>query len=522
MRFFISLSFILILGVFGDSQKPNILFLFADDLGRYASAYRCEKTPSVNDLLSTPTFDQIAQEGVLAQNAFVSAPSCTPCRASLISGRHFFTNGSCSQLHHRWHGPENNDPWNKIQGYAHLLEKSGYHIGLTHKNHVKGNPFGAQYSKAGRKVNTFSQNVSKADDIEQAKKLIYDECRNNFQSFLKERKPGQPFLYHFHPTNTHRKWVVGSGKKLWNLDPNQLKGKLPPFLPDVPTVREDMADYLGETMAFDECCRILIEELKKIGEYNKTLIIISGDHGAPGFPRGKTNCYDFGSRVLFAARWPGNIKPGQVLEEPISLIDLAPTFLAAAGITKPSSMHGENLLPALKEGKHDNLRSWALIGREVHVETARHLQLPYPMRAIRTKDYLYILNFKPDRQPMGDPLSLSKSNKIPFDELANNTRLSFADVDASPTKAFFIQNRNRPDFKYFWDLGFGPRPSEELYDLKNDPHQLSNVALSPGYSEARNELRKTLMAELQTHQDPRVFGDQFDFPPYSKIGLPQE
>ena len=136
-------------------KKPNILMLFADDLGRYASAYSSKDQPSVNDVISTPTFDQVAREGVLATNAFVSAPSCSPCRAALISGRHFFTNGSCSQLHHRWHGPEASDPWAGISGYAEILQKNGYHIGLTHKDHVKGKKFGPQFNKAGRKVNTF-------------------------------------------------------------------------------------------------------------------------------------------------------------------------------------------------------------------------------------------------------------------------------------------------------------------------------------------------------------------------------
>lgn len=135
--FTFSLLFLLPLLARAD-KKPNILMLFADDLGRYASAYASKNLPSANDIISTPTFDRIASEGVLATNAFVSAPSCSPCRASLISGRHFFTNGSCSQLHYRWHGPEASDPWAEISGYAEILQKSGYHIGVTHKDHVRG------------------------------------------------------------------------------------------------------------------------------------------------------------------------------------------------------------------------------------------------------------------------------------------------------------------------------------------------------------------------------------------------
>ncbi|MDA7889936.1 sulfatase [Akkermansiaceae bacterium] len=499
-------------------KKPNILLLFADDLGRYASAYSSDSQPSVNDIISTPTFDRLAAEGVLATNVFVSAPSCSPCRASLISGRHFFTNGSCSQLHHRWHGPDETDPWNEITGYAEILQKNGYHIGLTHKDHVRGKRFGPQFNKAGRKVNSFSQNVSNSKDVPKAKEALYEECRANFRNFLAKRKKGQPFLYHFHPTNPHRLWTRGSGKNLWNLDPEKLKGKMPTFLPDVPVVREDLADYLGEAMAFDECCRVLLEVLKATGEYDNTLIVISGDHGAPGFPRGKTNCYDFGARVLFAARWPEKIQAAQTLKKPISLIDLAPTFLAAAGVEKAETMHGENLLPALGSGDHSGLRSWALIGREVHVESARARQLPYSMRSIRTADYLYIINFTPDREPMGDLLALTKGS-LDFDALAKNTRLTYADVDAGPTKAFMVLNRDKPEFKTQWDLGFGPRPAEELYELKSDSHQIKNLAGDAEYHEIRAVLRAKLMAELTKHNDPRLNGNQFDYPPYCKEGL---
>ena len=501
-------------------KKPNILMLFADDLGRYASAYSDPANPSHNDLISTPTFDRIAKEGVLGKNVFVSAPSCSPCRAALVSGRHFFRNGSCSQLHYKWTGEEA-DPWMQVKGYAKLLEAAGYHIGLTHKNHVKNNPFGKQYRKAGRSVNSFSQFVSKekVEDHKAAKQKLYEECRKNFQSFLEKRKKDQPFLYSFHPTNPHRKWTRGSGKALWGIDPDQLKGLMPPFLPDVPVVREDLADYMGEGMAFDRCCEVLLQELEKSGELDNTLVIISGDHGAPGFPRGKTNCYDFGARVLFAARWPGKIKAGQIIEKPISLIDVAPTLLAAAGLPPEEGMNGENLLPALASGDHSELKGWALIGREVHVQEAREAQLPYPTRAIRTPDFLYIINFKPDRTPMGDLLQLATPGEPAFEEMEHNTRVTYADVDAGPTKAWMVQNRFDPKWEWHWKLGFGQRPGEELYDLSKDPHQIVNLARDPAYEKQRASLREQLMAELKANDDPRLNGDQFDRPPYCMIGL---
>ena len=173
-----------------------------------------------------------------------------------------------------------------------LLQKAaGYHIGWSHKMHIAEDRMGGKqgnFRAAGAKVNQFSQNVSRtleenADEasVKSAKQKLYDECRKNFRSFLSKRKPGQPFYYSFHPTNPHRKWTKGSGKRLWGLDPDSLTKVLPPFLPNVHEVREDLADYLGEGMAFDRSCREIIDELKKIGELDNTLLVISGDHGAP-------------------------------------------------------------------------------------------------------------------------------------------------------------------------------------------------------------------------------------------------
>lgn len=497
------------------AARPNLLILFADDLGRYASAYADPSVPSVNDAIQTPVFDQIAREGVLATNAFVSAPSCTPSRAALVSGRHFFRNGSCSQLHHKWYG-DAPDPWEMVQGYGQLLEQAGYHVGISYKNHVKNRHFGERFQSAGQRVNSYSQFLAKQEDLELAKQRLDQECRENFQAFLEQRDAGQPFLYSFHPTNPHRHWVRGSGKASWGIDPDQLRGKMPSFLPDVDVIREDFADYLGEAMAFDRSCGVLIEELRKRGELDNTLVLISGDHGAPGFPRGKTNCYDFGARVLFAARWPQRIQAGFVLEQPISLIDVAPTLLAAAGLAPVKSMNGQNLLPAWESGDASALRSWALIGREVHVARARESKLPYSSRALRTADYLYIVNFTSERSPNGDAAS-ELDAELPFDQLAKSTYATYADIDAGPTKAWMVRNQAVAEFAWHWQLGFGQRPRLELYRLADDPDQVRNLASDPAYAKTLAKLHAQLMAELERSEDPRVRGDQFDVQPYSPI-----
>jgi uncharacterized sulfatase len=479
--------------------RPNILLLFADDLGRYASAYADPADPS------------------LFRNAFVSVPSCTPSRAALNTGRHFFRNSSHSQLHHPWQKGAP-DPFDQVKGMPVTLQDGGYHIGLTYKLHMRESIIGGKqnlFNKAGGRLNTYSQVLTKAQDKAATKEAILDEVRGNFHAFLAKRKQGQPFFYSFNPTNTHRKWVRGSGKELWSLEPDDLKGKLPPFLPDVPLIREDMADYLGEAMAFDAACGALIKEVEKLGELDNTIVVISGDHGIPGFPYGKCNTYDFGSRVLLAIRWPEHVAAGRDVKAPVSLIDLAPTFLAAAGLKSPDDPNGQDLLPALTAGADDSkLRGWALIGREVHVGQAREGKLPYPTRAIRTPDFLYIKNFKPDRWPMGDPKKMTADSQPSYDDLANQTYCAFPDIDASPTKAWLVEHRHDAGMAPFLDFAWGKRPAEELYDIRKDPHQTTNLAADPAHAATLAKLRARLMAELEANDDPRLANNAFDRPPY--------
>jgi arylsulfatase A-like enzyme len=386
-------------------------------------------------------------------------------------------------------------------------------------------PFGAGkhgFETAGGRFNGFSQNVSRmvngGQSVKDAKQVLYDEVSANFESFLKARPTDKPFCYWFGPTLVHRKWIQGSGKKLWGIDPDSLKGKLPGMLPDVPIVREDFADYLGEVQAFDHALGLILKRLEQLGELDNTVVVVSGDHGAPGFPGGKCNLYDFGTAVPLAVWWPG--KPGgRVLKDYVNLMDLAPTFLELGGVKPPKVMTGRSLVPVLEskqQGLVDAERNWVITGRERHVARARADLLGYPQRALRTPEFLYIINFKPDRWPMGDPYHLKADKQPDFNTLANNTFVTFGDLDASPTKAWLMQQVDVPKWKWHYDYAFGRRPRIELYDLKNDPDQLKNVAGQPQFAAAQKQLHTRLMAELKRTGDPRVSGDgsTFDKPPF--------
>jgi len=509
-------------GADSTAKRPNILFLFADDWGRQASIYaEVDRDEGINSVVHTPHFDQLAREGVLFRHAFVNAPSCTPCRSALLSGQYFWRTGRGAILRGAVWDPD-------IPSWPLSLRDGGYHIGKTYKVWAPGTPtdapYGGQehaYQESGRRFNQFSQHVTRMIEdgraIEEAKRSLFDEVRGNFAAFLADRPEGAPFCYWFGPTNVHRKWIQGSGKALWGIDPDDLKGKMPPYLPDVPEVREDLADYFGEVMAFDAAVGVLLEDLRKTGEYDNTLIVVSGDHGPPGFPYGKCNLYDFGTGVALAIAGPG-VRGGRVVDDLVNLTDLAPTFLEAAGEAIPPVMTGRSLLPVLasdKTGQVDLSRSFVVTGRERHVEKARAGNLPYPQRAIRTADYLYIINFEPDRYPLGDPYYLDGGEPPTPRELTESTFVTHPDEDAGPTKAWLVGQRDNPQWTSYYQRAYGKRPREELYDLRTDPHQVHNVAGDPQYETERRRLNEQLLAELNRTGDPRLVDDGafFETPP---------
>lgn len=511
------------------AEKWNILFCFADDWGRYASCYAgVDGRPSLNQVVRTPHVDRVAREGVLFRNAFVNAPSCTPCRSSLLSGRYFFNCGRGAILTGAVWDPA-------IPSFPLLLRDGGYSIGKSYKVWSPGTPadapFGGQqyaYEQAGRMPNNFSEEATKliagGATLEQAREQILNQVRGNFDAFLAKRETGKPWLYWFGPTTTHRVWIKGSGKKLWGIEPEALAGKMPKFLPDVPEIREDVADYLGECQAFDAEIGVLLKRLEEAGELDRTLIVVSGDHGMPGVPAGKCNLYSHGVAVTLAVRVPGG-KGGRVVDDFVRLPDLAPTFMEVGGVTPPAGLYGKSILPLLKSdksGQIDAERNWVVTGRERHVGHAREDNLPYPMRSLRTPEFVYIRNFAEDRWPMGSPKGADEQPLPAAGAWESQTYTGFADMDASPTKAWLVAHKNDPQWKWHYDFAFGKRPPEELYDLAKDPDQVHNLAGEPAYAATKKQLSERLQKLLVDANDPRVSGDgkTFDRPPFTDLPAP--
>jgi N-sulfoglucosamine sulfohydrolase len=208
------------------------------------------------------------------------------------------------------------------------------------------------------------------------------------------------------------------------------------------------------------------------------------------------------------------------VEDFINLMDLAPTFLETAGEAIPEVMTGRSFVSILKSNQSGWVnpdRNWVITGRERHVAKARKGQIPYPQRALRTSEYLYIVNFKPERWPMGDPYHLDADQRPSLDKLTNNTFATFADFDASPTKAWLFARENDPKWKWHYDMAFGKRPFAELYDVSKDPDQIHNLVSAPEYAAVRGQLHEQLMGTLRDVNDPRVtqVDPKFEHPPFA-------
>ncbi len=482
--------------IYGSDKRPNILFAFGDDMTRVQSIYHTiEGGKTLNSTIQTPNFDKLAKDGVLFMNAHVNAPQCTPCRSSLLTGQYFWRTGRGAILQGAvWE--------DSIPSFPVILKENGYHIGYTYKVWYPGIPANApftneeRYENRGRNFCFFSETIFEDNPgnqlVELRKKELFDEVTGNFEDFLADRDEGQPFCYWWGPWNTHRPWVRGSGEKLWNIDPDDLQDVLPPTLANVPEVREDIADYLGECVAFDYGLGLLISKLEEMGELDNTLIVVSGDHGMP-FPRAKSNLYDQGTHVPLAIRYPSMIYPERTVDDFVNLIDLAPTFLEIAGIHVPEVMTGKSLIPILKakrSGMINPENDYVVTGFERHVASARAGRTPYPHRAITKmidgKKFKYIRNFRPHRWPAG------------------NLETNFPDVGNGITKTWYIENYCNPDYQYYIDLAFAKRPYEELYELDSDPFELKNLEANPGLKSIKDKLSDELERILIDTNDPRM------------------
>jgi len=292
------------------SKRPNILFAISDDQSwLHAGAYGCSA-------VRTPAFDRVAQSGILFSNAFGVAPQCSPNRASILTGRYIWQLEEAGTHASRFP--------TKFQVFPDILEAAGYQVAFTGKGWSPGNwkDSGWPRNPAGTQ---FDQHQLTERPLEG---ISNNDYAANFQTFLKQRDPSPPFCFWYGCTEPHRKYAPGSGRDAGKkLDAVEV----PPFLPDTPEVRSDLLDYLVEIEWFDQHLGRMLDLLEAAGELENTLVVVTSDNGMP-FPRAKANLYEYGTHAPLAICWPARVKGGRVVNDLISFVDFAPTFLEAAGL----------------------------------------------------------------------------------------------------------------------------------------------------------------------------------------------
>ena len=446
--------------------RTNILFALADDWSWPNASIAYELSFRGSDsVIKTPTFDRIAKEGLLFTNAFCNAPTCSPSRSSILTGRNIWQLETAANL--RGILPV------KFKTYTDILEEADYHVGYMKKGWEPG-PLGEQ------KRNPAGYHF------------------DNFIEFMEKRPQGKPFCFWFGARDAHRPYVRDAGiESGMDLD----RVTVPACLPDHPIVRKDICDYYYEIQRFDSDLGEMVDWLEKHDELENTLVVVAGDNGMP-FPRCKVELYDRGTHVPLAIRWGKKIKGKRIIDDYVNLAELGPTFIKAAGLYQAGTMTMPDILNILissKSGIINSSRDRVFTGREYHDFECREGDVGYPMRGIRTSEFLYIKNFEPDRYPAGDPFKYREE------------RGEYGEVDPSPTKSYMLEHKDDPAVRRLFELSFAKRPADELYDLRYDLDQLQNVSQNSEYREQKRILEDLLIKEMVRTFDPRVTGQKHFF-----------
>jgi N-sulfoglucosamine sulfohydrolase len=459
-------------------RRPNILVAISDDQSwEHYGAYGCKA-------VKTPAFDRVASEGALFTRFFAAAPQCSPNRASLLTGRHIWQN--------REAGTHSSSFPSDLAVYPDLLEQRGYAVGYTGKPWSPGNwkTSGRTRNPAGNAFNERKLEAVPATGISK------NDYTGNFEDFLKRKASDQPFCFWYGGFEPHRGYEAGSGLKSGKALTDV---RVPAFLLDNETVRSDLLDYLLEIEWFDLHLAKMMKLLEARGELDNTMIIVLSDNGMP-FPHAKANLYEHGVRLPLAIRYPPAVRAGQRVKDLLSCVDIAPTILEVAGVKVPAEMAGRSVLQSLNGSEAKGINDCVLFGRERHTH-ARPDNVGYPSRAIRTDQYLYIWNMKPERWPVGNPPG-------------------FEDTDGgSPTKTYLLEHQQDETVRQYFDMAFVLRPADELFDIEKDPACVVNLACRPAYAKTVTELRARLQKLLRKQNDPRVQGSEiFDsYPRYNSM-----
>lgn len=438
------------------ADSPNMVLILSDDHSYpHLSCYG-------DKAVKTPNLDRFASEGMRFERAFVSAPQCVPSRAAIMTGR-----SPVAVRITRFNSPLPPD----VITLPELLRQKGYYTGICRRYfHLDGtnrkNSFTYQIIEKYQ-MRTFSNRVDYLDYGSPPNQTV-----SRVNEFLDKVPPGRPFFLWISFNDPHHPWTTSNARNVCR--PEDVV--VPPFLPDLPGIRNDLARYYTEIMRMDDEFQSVMDILEKRGLKTNTIVVFMGDNGF-AFPHGKGSLYDPGINVPLIIRWQGKVAPGSVSRELISGEDIAPTLLEAAGIEVPKYMTGKSFLNLLL-GKPFEGRKYIFAERGVHggaTFNERTKSNGYDLsRCVRSQRYKLIYNCTPSQQYM----PVDSGNDPGWQEMV---------------KAF---KNGKLDEKFVRAYFTSPRPIFELYDLEKDPAELVNLSGNPDYAKIELELKQALQEKM--------------------------
>lgn len=448
------------------AERPNFVIFIADDMSwDDCGAYG-------HPTIKTPHIDRLAKAGMRFENAFLTISSCSPSRASMITGRYPHRTDA-EELH--WPLPEEQTT------FTELLKGEGYWCGAAGKWHL-GEAVIDRFNKVlAADTSGFQLPTGKAGETGKFVETHQGDVRSgctDWVELLESRPNDKPFCLWLAALDPHRPY----DSALVQNDYSFRDVRLPPYHPDHEDVRRDYLDYYAEITRLDRFVGVVLDELERQELTKNTFVLFLSDNGRP-FPRDKTTLYDSGIRTPFIVRWPGRVGPGTVSRSLVSSVDIAPTILELAGIEIPAGMDGVSFAAQLATPSRAT-RPYVFAEKNWH-DFEDHV------RAARDTRFKYIRNY--------------------YNDLPNTPP---ADAVRSPTYARMVWLHGRGLLPLTQQGCFiAPRPKEELYDTVADPHETANLAQDPDHRDDLIRLRNALEGwEKRTEDKPAVLrtADEFD------------
>ncbi len=445
------------------AARTNFLLITVDDMNwDSVGAFGC----GVANI--TPNIDRLASQGMRFQHAHVTIAICQPTRAVWMTGRYPHRNGALGF-----------DPISPgVPTLLEALQDAGYFTGILAKVPHVVPTRGKSWDVAVR-----------ASDLKMGRdpNLYYQRSREIIRQATAAKKP---FFLMANSQDPHRPFAgsaqeQGRKKNPKKKNPNSFPGvsrtykpeeiTVPGFLPDLPEVRKEIAQYYTSVHRADEITGAVLRALEESGAADNTLVMFLSDHGMP-LPFAKTNCWHHSTRTPWIVRWPGTVKAGTYDQTHfVSGIDLAPTVLDAVGLRSLEGSDGRSFLPVLRGESQDGRdRVFTHINR-----TAGRKE--YPMRAVQTAKFGYIFN------GWSDGKTRFKNESQNGLTMAAMVRMAETDKKLADRVKHFLY-----------------RTQEELYDYEKDPDALNNLAENPKYKQELSRLREMLHAHMRATSDPQL------------------